>query len=157
MLERIQSFLRGRTTAGDEPEATASEARIAAAALLVEMSRADFDVDESEAAAIERASARLLRMDLAAARELLTEARSRADESISLYDFTSLIQEEFPPEEKRNVILELWRVAYADGSLDPHEEHLVRKVAGLLHVQHEDFIDAKLRARDEETSPGLEG
>ena len=29
----------------------------------------------------------------------------------------------------------------------PLEEHLVRKVAGLLHVPHPDFIDAKIRAR----------
>ncbi|MHB8800797.1 MAG: hypothetical protein ACYDBY_20335 [Thermoanaerobaculia bacterium] len=29
----------------------------------------------------------------------------------------------------------------------PLEEHLVRPVAGLLHVPHPDFIDAKTRAR----------
>ena len=43
----------------------------------------------------------------------------------------------------------LWLVAFADGKKDPEEEHLVRKIAGLLHVPHPDFIDAKLRARSE--------
>ena len=41
----------------------------------------------------------------------------------------------------------LWLVAFADGKKDAHEEHMVRKIAGLLHVAHPDFIDAKLKAR----------
>ena len=41
----------------------------------------------------------------------------------------------------------LWLVAFADGRKDPEEEHLIRKIAGLLHVAHPDFIDAKIRAR----------
>ncbi len=147
MLEKIQSFLRGRTEAPSDD--TNQEARIAAAALLVEMSRADFDVAAEETAAIERAAARLLGTDEAEVRPLLEEARERADESVSLYDFTSMIQGELSKDEKRGVVLELWRVAWADGTVAPHEEHLVRKVAGLLHVSHDDFIDAKLAARDE--------
>ena len=38
-------------------------------------------------------------------------------------------------------------VAFADAEKHPLEEHLIRRVAGLLHVPHPDFIDAKLRAR----------
>jgi uncharacterized tellurite resistance protein B-like protein len=41
----------------------------------------------------------------------------------------------------------LWLVAFADTEKDPLEENLVRRIAGLLHVSHPDFIDAKLRAR----------
>ena len=43
----------------------------------------------------------------------------------------------------------LWLVAFADAEKHPHEEHLVRRIAGLLHVPHPDFIDAKIRARAE--------
>jgi uncharacterized tellurite resistance protein B-like protein len=34
----------------------------------------------------------------------------------------------------------LWRVALADDRLDKHEDHVVRKVAGLLYVTHSDLI-----------------
>ena len=44
-------------------------------------------------------------------------------------------------------------VSFADTVKHAEEEHLVRKIAGLLHVPHPDFIDAKIRAR--ERTPSL--
>jgi uncharacterized tellurite resistance protein B-like protein len=35
-------------------------------------------------------------------------------------------------------------VAYADGDLDKYEEHLIRRVAELIYVPHEEYIRAKL-------------
>jgi len=35
----------------------------------------------------------------------------------------------------------------ADARKDPLEEHMIRKIAGLLHVSHPEFIEAKIRAR----------
>ena len=46
----------------------------------------------------------------------------------------------------------LWQVAYADAHLDAHENHVISKVAGLLHVTHGEYIAAKLRAKD--AAPG---
>ena len=40
----------------------------------------------------------------------------------------------------------LWRVAYADGDLDKYEEHLVRRIADLIHVPHSVFIRMKHKA-----------
>ena len=40
----------------------------------------------------------------------------------------------------------MWKVAAVDGRVDPHEEHLLRKVADLLYVSHADYIRAKLGA-----------
>ena len=47
------------------------------------------------------------------------------------------------------VVERLWRIAYADEHVDRLEEHLVRKIANLLHVSHRDYIAAKLAARGE--------
>jgi uncharacterized tellurite resistance protein B-like protein len=41
----------------------------------------------------------------------------------------------------------MFRVAYADQHLSAHENHLMRKVASLLHVSHGDYVAAKLRAK----------
>jgi uncharacterized tellurite resistance protein B-like protein len=43
----------------------------------------------------------------------------------------------------------MWRVAYADDELSAHELHLMRKIAGLLHVPDGDYIAAKLRAKED--------
>ena len=42
----------------------------------------------------------------------------------------------------------LWRVAYADGGLDPYEDHLVRKLSHLLYVPHIELMLARQRVRD---------
>jgi uncharacterized tellurite resistance protein B-like protein len=42
----------------------------------------------------------------------------------------------------------MWRVAFSDQKLDKYEEALIRKVADLIYVSHQDFIKTKLAARD---------
>ncbi|MEO8508760.1 MAG: TerB family tellurite resistance protein, partial [Betaproteobacteria bacterium] len=44
------------------------------------------------------------------------------------------------------VVQLLWEFVYADAS--PLEEHLIRKLADLLYIEHHDCISAKLEARD---------
>ncbi len=58
------------------------------------------------------------------------------------------MNERYGQPERIALVRNLWRVAFADGDLDRHEEHLVRRVADLLHVRHSDFIRAKQEARD---------
>jgi uncharacterized tellurite resistance protein B-like protein len=47
-------------------------------------------------------------------------------------------------DERARIVGMLWKVSSADGHIDAHEEHLVRKVADLLYVPHARFIQAKL-------------
>ena len=70
------------------------------------------------------------------------------DESTSLYEFTRVINDNYTPQQKLQLISAMWVVAYADGNLDKYEEHLIRRVAELTYVAHEDYIRAKLRAQD---------
>ena len=79
--------------------------------------------------------------------ELLRLAEAESRQAVSLFEFTREIDRGFSPEQKKRVVELLWLVAFADAQKDAHEEHLVRTIAGLLHVPHPDFIDAKIRAR----------
>ena len=120
--------------------------RIAGAALLVEMSRADHEVSAVERSAIEGALRHVFELEPAAVADLYRMAERHADDATSLYEFTRLINEQFQPAEKENLIELLWFVAFADGRLDKYEEHLVRRVADLVYVSHGAFIRAKHRA-----------
>jgi uncharacterized tellurite resistance protein B-like protein len=42
----------------------------------------------------------------------------------------------------------LWEVAYADGVLDPYEDALIRKVAGLVYVTDQERGFARKRVRE---------
>ena len=64
------------------------------------------------------------------------------------FAFTSRINESYPMEQKIAIIELKWRVAYADGRLSAHENHLMRKVGDLLYIPHGTYVAAKLQARE---------
>ena len=49
--------------------------------------------------------------------------------------------------QKLRIVEYMWQVAFADGHLDANENHVISKVAGLLHVTHGEYIAAKLHAK----------
>ena len=73
-------------------------------------------------------------------------AQDERDAATCLHEFTRSLNDVLDADGRTRVVELLWQVAYADGRLDVYEEHLVRKVADLLHVPHSAYIHAKLRA-----------
>ena len=115
----------------------------------MEMVRSDFEIDREEIQAVEAAVRDLVGTDEEALHELLRQAERNAEESVSLYEFTRVLHEKLTPEQKLEVVEALWRIAFADGRLDDHELHMMRKIQGLLHIPQKDLIAAKQRARGE--------
>ena len=134
----------------EETEAREHGYHVATAALLVEMMRADYEVRPAEREAVLRALGAAFD-DLSAdeTRDLLARAEERADDATSLYEFTRFINDRLDHKQKAHIVELLWRVAYADGDLDKYEEHLVRRIADLIHVPHSVFIRMKHRAAGE--------
>ena len=148
MINAIKELFESRILpqAHDQDGTTAEHGRrLATAALLFEMTRADFETSPEEREHVEALVRGTFDLTAEETAELLALAETEAEEATSLFQFTSLINEHFEPEEKVEVIELLWRVAYADGRLDKYEEHLVRNVAELIHVPHREFMQAKHR------------
>ena len=134
----------------EEAEAREHGYHVATAALLVEVMRADYAVRAEERDAVLRAlEAAFDDLSPEETRDLLARAEERADGATSLYEFTQHVNRQLDHDQKAHVVELLWRVAYADGDLDKYEEHLVRRIADLIHVPHSVFIRMKHRA-----SPG---
>lgn len=149
MLQAIKSFFQLNIAVEVErPETREHGLRLATAALLFEMMRADFDADEEERKQVVRLVQREFGLDQAEMEVLEQLADQEAQEAVSLHQFTSLINEHFSLSRKVRVIEMLWQVAYADGVLDKYEEAMVRKVAELLYVSHRDFMQAKHRVQE---------
>ena len=150
MLDSIRKFFRDHMATDPAADAAgaASRARVAAAALLVEVVRSDHKFPEVEREAVMASAGRKFGLDEASARALVELAEAEAKEAHDLYQFTSLINASFSPEQKVRLVEELWRVAWADDVLHHYEEHVIRKVADLIHVPHSAFIAAKLRVQD---------
>ena len=74
---------------------------------------------------------------------LFTLAEQERASATDYHQFTSLIAKNFSQDKKIKLIEYLWAVAYADGVLDKYEEHMVRRIADLIHVSHKDFMRTK--------------
>lgn len=120
---------------------------MAAAVLLVEVMAADDEFQQEEQNTIEQLLMETLQLQPEEAKELVSEAREHHDDANDLYQLTKKINQDYDPEQKKQLILAMWKVAYADGDLDRYEDHIIRKIAELLYVPHSQFIQAKLTAK----------
>ncbi|MGD8311272.1 MAG: TerB family tellurite resistance protein [Gammaproteobacteria bacterium] len=117
---------------------------MATAVLLMEVARADHGIDDAEREVILRVIEKQHALSPDKARSIADAAEEKTHEATSLFPFTSMLNRECSLEERIGIIAMLWEVTFADGRLDAHEEHLIRRVAGLLHVPHREFIRTKL-------------
>ena len=118
--------------------------QLAAAALLIEVSNSDFDLDETELDTITAVLRDTYQLDPAALDSLVKLANDEVDNASSLYQFTRLINDHYSYAQKIQLLDSMWQVAFADGRLDRYEEHVIRKVAELIYLPHSDYIRLKL-------------
>lgn len=158
LLQAIHTFFDSRlkpesvetSPAGGKTRTRVSDRQLqlATAVLLLEVARCDFDLRADEFNAIIDGVQRTLGLTEDEAIAVVRFAEDEVRQSKRIYEFTRLIDEHYTPEQKKNVVENLWQVAFADAQLLPSEEYLVRKVSDLLNVPLADFLDAKIRARD---------
>ncbi len=122
---------------------------LALAALLLEVSRSDHDKDSSEHKTIVDILRNQFEFTEEELQHLLQIADDATEEAHDLYSFTSVVNEHYQYEQKLKVIRTLWQVAYADGRLEAIEDHMIRRISGLLHVDHQDFVQARIAVRNE--------
>ena len=150
MLGSLKDLFDSFTTPARSQSAADSEhtVRLAAAVLLVETMRAEPAGTAAERDAVLRAlRGRFSFADDELAR-LVELAETEARDAYDYHRFTSVLNERFSQPQKVALVETMWQVAYADAHLDAHENHLISKVAGLLHVTHGEYIGAKMRAKE---------
>ena len=123
--------------------------KTAVAALLIEVMRADAEQQGDELAMLTVTLKKYFELSDEAVDELVKNASESLDDAIDYFQFSKQINKQCSAEQRIEIIELLWRLAYADGELDPQEEYVVRRVANLLYVTHEDFIAAKLAATEQ--------
>ena len=122
---------------------------LATAALLIEISRSDDSIQTEELQLIEKTIREKFDISAEEALELIELARQEVEASVSLHEFTRILNEQLDRPEKAHIVELLWQVAFADGVLDKYEEYYVRKIADLLYVSQQEYIKAKHRAQED--------
>lgn len=148
MLKSIRDFFDRNMATSGAPAAERHSIELATAALLVEVVRSDAGISPGEQQAVLRAVREKFSLSEEEAQAIFKLAEEEVRTANDYYQFTSLINRSFDQKQKQYVVELMWRVAYADAELAAHENHVLRRVAELLHVTHADYIAAKMRARD---------
>ncbi|MBS3799313.1 TerB family tellurite resistance protein [Pseudoalteromonas sp. BDTF-M6] len=145
MLEHIKQFFTSLAATSEQPQLP--NFNISVAALLIEVMRADSELQAQEQEVLQALLQKYFALDQAQVSTLIQAATQDLDEAIDYFRFSKQINEHTSADQRVEIVQLLWQLAYADGELDKHEEHVVRRVADLLYVSHGDFIKAKLAAQ----------
>lgn len=154
MIARLKTLIDQLATEAS-PEASVlsgTDLQLATAALLVEVATIDQHLDQTELEALKQLLSSRFELDSNEINTLVDDAKTASKESASLYQFTQLINKHCNDKEKYQLACELWTIAYADNDLDKYEEHIIRRIADLIHLRHSDFIRSKHQARDKANS-----
>ena len=141
MLKKLQDLMSSSNTHENDME---KDVRLAAAALLIEVARADFERTSEEDKALATHVEKFLHLSSGEVMALISNATDKVDSATSLYEFTSLINAHYTSNQKFSLLSSMWHIAHADGNIDRYEEHIIRRVAELTHLSHSDYIKAKL-------------
>jgi uncharacterized tellurite resistance protein B-like protein len=149
MLRKIKIFFQSTmaVTVTDDAISKDHKKQMAAAALFIEVLKSDFEQRDEEWAVVKSALHELFSLSNEEIDQITSLAEDEVDTAVSLRGFTSCINESYSNEEKVKIVEMLWRVALADGILDKHENHIMRKIGALLYIPHKDYVRAKQQAR----------
>ena len=147
MFKSLYEKIVGQISAADiEADDRDAAVRLATAVLMVDVALVDSCFDEAEFDRMLGLVEEHFGLGTQDAADLINAANAKADELVSIREFTNLLHEHLSHEEKAKVVRLLWTVAYADGQLDKYESSLVLKVSDLLHVSRERVMRLKHEA-----------
>lgn len=147
MLKKISEWFAIQLTIVPEEE-VAHTVELATAVLLLEIMRADNQLQEQETEVFFTRLKTLFSLSDNELQTLHTLSTEQADQAADFVQFTRVINEQCSNQDKRKILDSLWHIAISDGVVDPHEEHLIRRIADLMHMPHSQFIQSKLSVSD---------
>ena len=116
----------------------------AIAALLVEAALIDGSFDAEETNVIISIIKNTFSIkDEGAIKLLIENVKADIESHGDLVTYTRTIKENWKLEDRINVIEMMWKVCLVDGKIEPYEDMLIRRVAGLIYVSDKDRNHAK--------------
>ena len=124
--------------------------QIATCVILLEVAKSDYEFSSIEKATVSSILKKKFDLPEEAVEELIEISKKKREESVDLWEFANLINENYTREEKIRIIEAAWKIIYADEKLDMYEDHLVHVLQKLLRLDHCELIDAKLKVKNGE-------
>ncbi len=123
--------------------------QLAAASILLEIAKADNQFTNDERQTLIKSIKKLFKLNDEEIHELLDIAEDAVLQSISIYEFTNVINQYLNDDEKYTLVKQIWHLIFADKELNRYEDHLVRIVTNNLKLSHREMIAAKQEVKNE--------
>ena len=146
MLNKINVFLNSLFDTNEDITQHSLSIEISCAVLLCEVMRADSVFTETEQNELSAILRQQFNLTVVEVDTILEEAFKLSENAHDFYQFTSKLNQYYSLDERINIVTLLWKVAYADGELATIEEHIIRKIADLLHLRHSEYIATRIAA-----------
>jgi uncharacterized tellurite resistance protein B-like protein len=151
MINLLKKFISENEEIKDDKSISHDEKKIqiATCALFIEIAKADndFSIEEREEIISYMKDSFLLTDEHVSA--LLEFSEREVNDSVSIYEFTSVINQSFSSEQKFSLLKNLWRLIYVDRRLDTYEDNLIKKIGATLNLSHSVIISAKMLVKKE--------
>tara|TARA_R110000744_G_scaffold76431_2_gene151450 strand:+ start:25228 stop:25689 length:462 start_codon:yes stop_codon:yes gene_type:complete len=151
MLSKISAFFQALSEA-DNQQASELSLEIACSVLLCEVMLADGQLDDAEKQKLNHIIVSQFQLSKSEVTEIIKHSLVLCENATDFYQFTSKINENYSLEQRIKMLELLWQMAYADGELASIEEHIIRKIADLLHLRHSEYIQTKLNIQSKVSS-----
>lgn len=145
MIKVVSKWFMARTVS--QKSNSMHTVELATAVLLYEIMRADEALSDDEIDVFQHRLQRHFSLPADELSELKSLAKKQVDDASDFVQFTRIINDQCSHKQKREILDSLWLIAFSDGKLDPHEEHLIRRISDLLYLPHSQFIQSKLAAQ----------
>ncbi len=153
MFEYLKNLLSAQTQNSDigynGRTKASTKIQVATCALFIEVAKADSNFTDDEREKIISMMEDLFYLNDEQVNELVAFSEQRSNESVSIYEFASIVDRSFTKDEKYELVKNLWRLIYVDEKLDKYEENLLRKINDILSLEHSDLIAAKMAVKEE--------
>ncbi len=153
MIELLKDIIleknKNKNNISDQSLSELKKIQVATCALFLEVANSDENFSDDEKDKILEIMQNTFGLDQAEVKQLVSLSEEHVQRSISLYEFTDIVNKNFSQEEKLNVLKNLWRLVFVDNHLHQYEDYYLRKISGNLMMPHSDFINTKIEIKNE--------
>ena len=117
---------------------------LASTCLLLSIADADDNIDDKELSIIDEIIQDFFDIEKDNTQKIINEAKENLKDSTDYFSYGKKLNETFSLTDKIDFISCVFEVAFSDGKYHYLEEHMVKKIAHILHIENKDLVNVKM-------------
>ena len=117
---------------------------LASTCLLLSIADADNNIDDKELSIIDEIIQDFFDVNKEDTNTIINNAKKSLIESTDYFSYGKILNESFSITDKVDFLSCIFEVAYSDGEYHYLEEHMIKKIANILHIENKDLVNVKM-------------